>query len=287
MAVLAGPLVAQQMASTVGRCNAGPGAAFGITAYQCANCGFRSETGKRQEYTFFAEPVVTGVARGATLENGDVIEAVDGNPIVTQAGSDAFAYPGAGKHTLTVRRGRDRREIQFTFGSACIMSWTDFRGDTLVHVGTGAGWGSGSSSGGRSSSSSRGATGTGRGVGIPTIGGEPIFVVDGVEQKRSGPPATGKFGFAVECNPSCTRMRTAGGLNYYKYDGFPRIIEVRDRSAADRAGLRVGDLIVKVDGRPILDDDAGLAATEDRDQLRITVRRDGKDIDVLLLLTKG
>ncbi len=112
-----------------------------------------------------------------------------------------------------------------------------------------------------------------------------MIVVDGVV--RRGGPAVGKFGFAVECNPTCTQMRTRGGLNYYKYDGYPRISEVRGGSPAEKAGLRLGDLIVKVDGRSILDDDAGLAAAEDRDQLRITVRRDGKDIDVLMLVSRS
>jgi S1-C subfamily serine protease len=77
--------------------------------------------------------------------------------------------------------------------------------------------------------------------------------------------------------------RSPSGDYYYKYDGYPRIVEVRERSAADRAGLRVGDLITKVEGKSILNEDA-LRGSDQGNRLRITVRRDGKDIDVSMLV---
>ena len=100
------PAAAQQGAS----CGA-PGAAFGVTSYQCASCGIRQSTGARPQYVFQAEPIVLETAPGSVLEAGDVIEAVNGEPIMTQAGADRFAYPQAGTVTLTVRRGTARVQL--------------------------------------------------------------------------------------------------------------------------------------------------------------------------------
>lgn len=301
-------VAATPAASQVFRCSSGPGSVYGIVGYQCANCGYKHENGQRAVYTFFAEPVVSQVDNSTAVANGDVIEAVDGLPITTQAGAEKFTYPGSGEHTLTVRRGRDRQEIKISLKTACYTTTTSSTATTTTTNTSPGMWsygygplyrtlpfafnddvhrGNGSSSGSGTSSSTGGSTrsGTGRGVGIPAIGGEPLFVVDGVVQPSTrGATQTGRFGFAVECRPSCTLKRAPTGEYYNKYDGLPPIVVVREGSAADRAGLRVGDLVVKVNGRSILDD--VLHESENDDTLRLTVRRDGKDIDVLLLVTK-
>jgi S1-C subfamily serine protease len=123
---------------------------------------------------------------------------------------------------------------------------------------------------------------------VPVIGGNGVEVIGGSGggvASTGASPAVGKFGFAVECKPSCTVQRRPNGEYYFKYDGYPRIVEVRERSAADRAGLRVGDVITKVEGRSILADDA-LRDNEQKDQLHITLRRDGKDIEVVMLVVR-
>lgn len=322
-------------------CPNGPGSAFGIVAYQCASCGFKQEPGQAASYTFFAEPVVTQVDRSAGFAStrpliiidgvvqgiaavGDVIEAVDGHPITTQAGADLFAYPTPGSHSLTVRRGRERQVLDVSVPASCDarprgMRGTSrlggfrARGDSLrylgdtvyvrgdsVYRGAGAGSGAGVGAGvgaGAALAATVAATidgirrgsgaGAGYGRGVPVIGGDPIDVANGATMGggNASSPAVGKFGFAVECRPSCALKRTPSGEYYYKYDGFPRIIEVREHSAADRAGLQVGDLVTKVDGRSILDDDA-LRGIDQRDQLRIAVRRNGKDIDAVMLVVR-
>src|SRR4051812_3074720 len=116
MIVAAAGSVAAQAATTT--CSSGPGSVYGVRSIQCGNCRWQQENG-RWTSTFFAEPVVTQVAPRSEVETGDVVEAVDGNPITTQAGADAFAYPKAGDHVLTVRRGRERREIRVSVGATC------------------------------------------------------------------------------------------------------------------------------------------------------------------------
>ena len=74
------------------------------------------------------------------------------------------------------------------------------------------------------------------------------------------------------------------GTYIYKYDNYPAIVAVRPGSVADRTGLRVGDEIIAVNGRSILADDA-LTGTETSEELKMTIKRDGKEIRVLLLMT--
>jgi beta-lactamase regulating signal transducer with metallopeptidase domain len=139
-------------------------------------------------------------------------------------------------------------------------------GDDGIHIGAGTGKG----------------VGRGVGRGVPVIGGVPIVVIDGALQSGAGlPPETGKFGIASECEPSCSVKRMPTGGYYYKYDSYPRVVQVRQRSAAERAGIQVGDVIIEVEGRSILED-GSILNLEQRDQLRMTVRRDDKTIDVVL-----
>jgi hypothetical protein len=301
-----------------GACPTGPGSAFGIVGYQCANCGFKQESGRPPTYTFFAEPVVTqvdyrlsaltsnrpvividGVVQSGSTAAGDVIEAVDGHPITTQTGADLFTYPTAGAHSLTVRRGRDREVIDVSVPASCATAssgatsvstggTSSRRGDDRVHLGVGIGAGNSSATGGSTTSgasASNAGKGNGYGRGVPAFFGDTIEIVNGspVVHSSGTSPAIGRFGFAVECRPSCSLNRSPSGDYYYKYDGYPRIVEVRERSAADRAGLRVGDLITKVEGKSILNEDA-LRGSDQGNRLRITVRRDGKDIDVSMLV---
>jgi hypothetical protein len=423
-------------------CSSGPGSAYGIVAYQCANCGFKHESGRPASFTFFAEPVVTQVDRSAAFATtrplividgvvqgivavGDVIEAVDGHPITTQAGADLFAYPTPGSHSLTVRRGREREVLDFPSSPSCdardggvgptrarvasmlgaLRSRADslrFLGDTVYVRGDGvsrkpyphpfnpevfipfdvdttsctdgsrqhavsmrilsvlaqqvavpvlyvggnntrpspstsasgpmtelrlgcgfytAYWDGKIQGTSRDAASGRyvvqllidgklaGTTrigGVGRGrsdlgsggsaASTSTGRGEAELVdrvsdaIDGIRSRSAAAttgarPGVGKFGFAVECQPSCTTRRRPNGEYYFKYDGYPRIIEVRERSAANRAGLQVGDVITKVEGRSILAEDA-LHDTEQKDQLHMTIRRDGKDIEVVMVVVR-
>jgi putative serine protease PepD len=65
-------------------------------------------------------------------------------------------------------------------------------------------------------------------------------------------------------------------------DGPARLVSVVDRSPAARAGLRVGDLVIEVDGKPIETGDAlreAIAAKKPGDALRLKVRRGGDERD--------
>src|SRR3569833_3162988 len=195
IATLATPLAAQ---GTYSYCYQGPGTAFGVEGYQCANCGFKTQSGAANTYTFYAEPVVTQAAAGAQVAAGDVIVAVDGNPITTQAGADRFTYPGAGTHTLTVRRGRQRQDLPFELrGSTCSARGASVSGGVGTSVGTGVG----------GAVTARGGGGAGFGGSVTSAEGS-----GGGGSAVSG-SVTGGFGSSVETTMSeCegTLMRLGG-----------------------------------------------------------------------------
>ena len=207
-------------------------------------------------------------ANGKTgVSAGDVVEAVNGQPITTSAGAEAFAYPATGTNSLTIRRGRDRQIVRVAVSAVCGSS-ARLRGDTLrLRL---------------------------RGSLTPALrqqgGSDPLIVIDGVVMGRSLSEATspvGRFGFAFTCEPRCSAWTGRDGAliyTYYKYRDFPPITAIGPGSAAERAGLKVGDLVVKVEGHSVLDDEGakGLARLDRVDVLHLTVRRDGKEIDVTL-----
>jgi hypothetical protein len=310
----ASPLVAQ--ARDV--CPNGPGAAFGIVAYQCANCGFKQD--QRPTYSFFAEPVVVEVNGKTGVTAGDVVEAVNGKPITTTAGAEAFSYPATGENSITIRRGRERQVVRVSVSSACgsknqiRLPLTEIE-NVEVLKGTAAALRYGpdaadagvvviTTKGGQSMQSDtlplrlRGDTLRLRlrGEVLSALrrprGSEPLLVIDGVVMGRTLPepmPLVGRFGFGFTCEPRCSVWTGRDGpliYTYYRYRDFPPITAIGPGSAAERAGLKAGDLVVKVEGHSVLDDEGakGLARLDRVEVLHLTVRRDGKEIDYTLRL---
>ena len=301
MLLAASPLAAQEV------CANGPGGAFGIVAYQCANCGMKQDT--RPIYSFFAEPVVREVNGKTDVSAGDVVESVNGKPITTAAGAEGFAYPPAGTNLLTIRRGRDRQIVRVSVSAACgsrnrlpdseIESVEVIKGPAATSR-----YGPEAAPGGVVKITTKNAqsdladsvrrrvreelarAGFRQQPGRP----DPLIIIDGVVMGRSLSEATspvGRFGFAFTCEPRCTASTGRDGAliyTYYKYSDYPPITAIGLGSAADRAGLKVGDLVVKVEGHSVLDDEGakGLARLDRVDILHLTVRRDGKEIDFTL-----
>ena len=302
----ASPLVAQSRDV----CPTGPGVAYGIVAYQCANCVFKHDA--RPIYSFFAEPVVLEVNGKTGVSAGDIVEAVNGQPITTSAGAEAFVYPATGSNAITVRRGRDRQIVRVLVSSACgstsrlpisdIESVEVLKGPAAILR-----YGPEAAQGGvvmitTKNGQSEQADSVRRRVrdewaaassfrqqrGRP----DPLIIIDGVVMGRTLPEVAspgGRFGFAFTCEPRCSAATGRDGAliyTYYKYRDFPPITAIAPGSAAERAGLKVGDIVVKVEGHSVLDDEGakGLARLDRVDVLHLTVRRDGKEIDYTLKL---
>jgi TonB-dependent SusC/RagA subfamily outer membrane receptor len=299
-------------AQTPESCPSGPGAAFGISAYQCANCGYRQ--GERPTYSFLAEPVVVETNRATGISAGDVIEAVNGKPITTSAGAQEFTYPPGGSNKIAIRRGRERQvldvSVPFTCGFTEGRRRTRFslndienvevlKGSAAMRYGQDAAAGVVVVTTRAASPASAPLADTTRLRLLEEFseatnrqrGSDPLLVIDGVVigrtlPKPSAPPA-GRFGFGLNCEPSCTVWTGRDGpliYTYHKYSVLPAVTAIGRASPAERAGVKVGDVVMKVDGHSVLDDEGakGLARLERVDVVRLTVRRDGKEIEFTL-----
>jgi hypothetical protein len=318
----------------------GPGAAFGVVAYKCADCEVKQENGATV-WSFHAEPVITEVTDWSVLRAGDVVEAVNGSPITSTEGADAFANPtfwrtrvarGAIARLYTLRLDSLVRKIDSAkwgsargrVGGAAMpdsvrrltaklladsVDWAvaptmnirvrrDGKSSTLTQsprcpgVGFGRGRGRGENVdvdlGGRAAGATI-AIGRGRGGragrGIPPDTGAGLEAIratlDAVENAQ---PNGSRFGFALDCPQLCAPSRATSGDPYMRYYGFPTIAATREGGPAAKSGLRVGDVVTKVDGASILLERGALRLfhADAASTLRLTVRRDGKESDFTL-----
>lgn len=115
--------------------------------------------------------------------------------------------------------------------------------------------------------------------------------------QRGAGPRPLLFGFALECT-KCGSVgrggRVGGGRGEapfasWHYDEYPRIAAVVGGSAAERAGVRQGDILMSVDGLSILTDEGSERFAELRagDSVHLTLDRSGKTMDVELVLNRG
>jgi hypothetical protein len=290
-------------------CSAAPGFAFGITSVNCASCSIKYN-GSQASFVFFAEPVVLETATNSPFIVGDVIEAVHGRPITTEVGAAEFTHPPAGPNEVTVRRGRDRKVVPVTVSAdagSCArptrvpdlptIAEAIHRLDSLL-----------AASRVPNDSMARlrdkltqlneqmrvehpGRTMRITGPGYSEWAGDgPIIIVDGEVVNGRQPfdySATGGFGIGVACTKSCTSAFGSEGVTrftYYRYSSPPAIIAVRPGGPADRVGIKVGDVIEKVDGISILEDAGALKlwSVFRKDSIRLSIIRDGATSDYLV-----
>ncbi len=262
--------------------NLGPFEAFGIVALDLPAFEERKWPDRPPEYSFLAEPVVARVTKTSLLKPGDVIEAVDDHPITTSAGSRQFTYPSPGANTLTVRRGRERVVLRFdVVAPPPCTEWTT----------PPSGFGVQGRRGGNVNFDSA-QVGQGRARGSIRIRGQssvdgsraPVFVIDGVTIEPADVPPDAQFGFALSCKPTCAKVTGLDGRSFYKFDAAPVVSAVLANRPAATAGLKVGDVLVKVDGLSILADDGAirLSQSAQRPSLGLTVQRDGKEMVIQL-----
>jgi len=310
------PLAAQEGVSC-----SGPGAVFGVTSYQCASCSFTQGDRSMKVYTSFqTEPIVLTTAKASALQPGDVVEAVNGEPITTAAGAEQFTSPRGGKANVTVRRGGSRVQLSavpltcdgapgglppsaplnsplVVVDGVVVSDLNQVPSGSIESVDVLKGPAATLLYGSRATNGVI-VIGTKRSPGTTTLRtppsaaatNEPIIVIDGV--RVAGAPeaevnqffAGRRFGFAIGCQPSCTRARSADGSGYYTFDAYPPIVALIPGGPAERAGLRVGDLIAQIDGRSILGEDGALRffRGDKAESMRITVLRNRELVDHVL-----
>ncbi|HEV8447000.1 MAG TPA: PDZ domain-containing protein [Gemmatimonadaceae bacterium] len=152
----------------------------------------------------------------------------------------------------------------------------------------------------------------GGGGGQAGWGGRGIFESGAA---RSAGPRPMLFGFALECTRcgavgrgggmsgggsgeggTAGRGRgefvgaaRGGGLAVWRYDEYPRVAAVVPGGAADRAGIREGDVLLAVDGMSITTDEGSRRFSELRagDTASFSLDRAGKTVDVNIVVGRG
>lgn len=88
------------------------------------------------------------------------------------------------------------------------------------------------------------------------------------------------FGFSLSCS-DCTMTSTSAGMRW-RFSVPPGIVAIEPGSPAERAGLRVGDVLVAVDGMSLASDSGAehFASVRPGQSPRFTVRRGGRSLQI-------
>jgi membrane-associated protease RseP (regulator of RpoE activity) len=267
--------------------NLGPAEAFGIVALDVAAFEEQKFPDRPPVFSLLSEPVVVSATKASLLKTGDAIEAIDDHPITTSAGSRQFMYPTPGTNMLTVRRGRERVVLRFdVVPPAPCTSWIT-RGSDVGAQGR---------RGGGNAADTSGAQGRARGLirirplrdSAAGASRGPIYVIDGVRMEPLDASPVIRYGFALACQPKCAKMTRTDGVSFYRFESAPTIEAIQSGSPAASAGLQVGDVLLRIDGLSILEEDGAirLSRPESRQSIQVTVRRDGKEMNVMLQAPK-
>lgn len=214
----------------------------------CRNCSVgRAETG---HWSFSTEPTITSVGRSPAAEGlrpGDVIVSIDGMLITSSAGGQRYSTLKAGEPvTLVVRRDGSLVSARYnTVPEECPRS---SRGGMAAGSGATGAFGGGGSNASSASSASGRAAGA-RGQGGPD---RPVLA------SNHSPRAT--FGFAITCS-GCWLLDTDGdgaAGPIWSFTSSPEVYSVEPGSAAERAGMRRGDVITQIDGIEVTRPEAGM-----------------------------
>jgi len=314
VAVCGVPLAAQESVSC-----SGPGAVFGVRSYQCASCSFTQGDRTMKIYTSFqTEPIVLTTAKESVLQPGDVVEAVNGEPITTAAGAEQFTSPRGGKANVTVRRGGSRVQLSavplkcdgapggpppsapsnsplVVVDGVVVSDLNQVPSGSIESVDVLKGPAAALLYGSRATNgviviSTKRTPAKPPPTAPRAADNTPVYIVDGVpivsapESEVNQFFAGRRFGFAIGCEPSCTRARSADGSGYYRFDAYPPIVALIPGGPAERAGLRVGDVIAQIDGRSILGEDGALRffRGDKSESMKVTVLRNREPVDYVL-----
>ncbi len=237
----------------------------GITSFECTNCTLRETEGGRL-WSFTSEPHVRVVEPGSPadgeIREGDAIVAIDGHLITTAEGGRRLANLEPGRTSrMVVRSGNRERTVALVPRAECPRSGARAAVPAL-------------------------APAVGIGVGEPRVAGAPrpaaapvigIAVAGPVPRPTYSLLPSGWFGFGIRCTDCRWSVQEASGSSEWAFSEPPEISSVESGSPADAADLRRGDVLLEIDGVPLVSDEGGrrFGSIEPQETVRWTYRRDG------------
>ena len=285
------PLSGQTVVVPEQECEAGViTGSLGISGLDCVGeCSVNiSRGGKEQNWVFSTEPRVFSLESGGPAEGilraGDYLVAIDGVLITTREGGRRYADLEPGEIvTIRYRRDGNVHEAGIRVGSWCrpvpeptaatgrVASLPPLRPSRAVPP--------------------VGIATAPRVTVLPDLA-EPaspmgIARAAGVSGYfRNLMTTRGRLGIGLTCTECGSRSDEETGENIWFFSGPIEVTQVNSGGPAERAGIRMGDLITAIDGHDIATEAGGLAFSTltpgEAVQVRV-VRRNGREEDVSLV----
>ena len=272
-----------QVSVTAYACPGGlePRGDVGIASFECSNCRLSTSTGERL-WSFSSEPVVRVVEPGSPadgkIREGDAIVAVDGYLITTGEGGRRLANLKPGQAvSMVVRSGNRERTVEIVPDSKCpsrrayaaapalaaVPDVPDAAPEVSVSVGVAA-------------TVPRAAVAPRPDAAPGSLG--VAVSVGPVPRPTYTLLPSGWFGFGIQCTNCRWSIEEETGESEWAFSAPPEISSVQDGSPADAAGLRRGDVLLEIDGEPLISQDGGrrFGSIEPGETVRWTYRRGGE-----------
>jgi S1-C subfamily serine protease len=252
-----------------------PRGAMGISSFECTNCTMTTD-GSERTWDFSSEPIVQAVTPGSPvygkIRPGDAIVAVDGHMITTGEGGRRFASMVPGQEvSVVVRTGNREKTVAVIPEPECRRGGTHAEAPAVP-----------------STPDAAPAAGVSVGVGVPRAAVAPradAAPATGVAVAAGPVPRptytllpSGWFGFGIQCTKCQWSVEEDTGLSAWEFSSPPEISSIQAGSPAAAAGLRRGDVLLEIDGEPLVSERGGqrFGSVEPGQQVRWTYRRGGE-----------
>jgi len=260
LAILMGlPARAQAQAVAVSRCNSGWSSfgALGISGFTC-DCTLNRKDNSAT-WSFRGEPIISAITPGGPasgrLREGDVIVAIDGLLITTRAAGEKVANLAVGENVvLTVRRNGRVQEVEIQTVEDC----TDLTAPVVAMTPPVAPATVGTPRADRAPRQpppplTAATPAVPSGDRAPRTPRPPVMAAPAMVPPPPERPISAWFGFGISCH-NC-RVSPSEDGEVWQFTEYPTIYSVDPESPADNAGLRRGDILMKIDGADLLTPD--------------------------------